>query len=147
MKLIIKLFLTIFFFLTLSNPVFSKNMGQMYKMCKAYQSKGFQTKELSDVECLIFFRGIIAFSNAQCQKSKLLYGLWKKEPKSNTKTDYFYKSFVLKEFSTSADYSKTNSIITSFLNLSEKNPEIWDNPPTLLVDQWLHEKWPCNNIK
>jgi len=120
-------------------------MGDIYKICKPYQAKGFKTKELSDVECLIFFRGIIAFSNYQCQKSKLLYDLWKKEPEGNAKTDYFYKSFILAENSTSAHYGNTNSIITSFLNHSEKMPEVWDNPPTLLVDQWLHEKWPCKN--
>ena len=145
MQLIIKSFLILFFIIASSNPVFSKNMGDIYKICKPYQAKGFKTKVLSDVECLIFFRGIIAFSNYQCQKSKLLYDLWKKEPEGNAKTDYFYKSFILAENSTSAHYGNTNSIITSFLNHSEKIPEVWDNPPTLLVDQWLHEKWPCKN--
>ena len=65
-------------------------MGDIYKICKPYQAKGFKTKELSDVECLIFFRGIIAFSNYQCQKSKLLYDFCKKESLDIVSVSYLW---------------------------------------------------------
>jgi len=86
-------------------------------------------------------------SHTQCQKSKILYKLWSKEPEGSAKTDYFYKSFILAENSSSANLKEINSVITSFINNTEKIPQLWDNPPTLAIDQWLFQQWKCKNIK
>lgn len=139
LKSLVKLFLAFLFIFSLSNKVFSKDMGKTYKICKAYQSNGFQLKNISDAECFIFFKGIIAVSKNLCITAQIYHNMWKKGDGKDNLT----KSIILEQHSSSANLKDINSVITSFLNDAEKIPEVWDNPPTLMIQRWLNQKWQC----
>ena len=36
------------------------------------------------------------------------------------------------------------AIIQSFLNFSNDNPKLWNDPAIMHSNKWLSEVWPCN---
>ena len=74
-----------------------------------------------------------------CITAQIYYNMWQKGDGKDNLT----KSIILEQHSSSANLKDINSVITSFLNDAEKIPEVWDNPPTLMIQRWLNQKWQC----
>ena len=95
-----------------------------------------------------FFKGIIAVSKNLCVTAEIYHNMWHQgllKGKGNDEKikDNLTKSIILEQHSSSANLKDINSVITSFLNDAEKIPEVWDNPPTLMIQRWLNQKWQC----
>lgn len=146
MKLILITISALIFIVNMSSQTYAKNMGELYKSCKAFQSKGFKLKDLDDFECAVRFKSLLSHATTICEKAKIYYDMWKKEPKGDYKDDLFYKMHNYAELGVEGKKVYSSgliSVITSFLNHAETIPNVWDNPPYLASEKWLTEKWPC----
>ena len=87
-----KKLISIIFLSLLTFKAEALSMEAMYKYCKPWQSKGFDTNKItkaSEAYCGYYFSGLIDAGRSHCEGAKFLY---KNKPKDFNKTvDIFMK--------------------------------------------------------
>lgn len=133
-----KKLISIIFLSLLTFKAEAVSMEAMYKYCKPWQSKGFDTDKItkaSEAYCGYYFTGLIDAGHSHCQGAKFLY---EKKPKDfNRIVGVFIEMNANNEVSLS-------SVVASFIKFAENNRDTWQLPAYTYKDAYLHKTFPCN---
>ena len=114
------------------------SMEVMYKYCKPWQSKGFDTNKISkstEGYCGYYFSGLIDAGHSYCVGAKYVY--------KNRPNDFNITVDAFIELNANSDVS-LSSVVASFIKFAENNRNNWQIPAWTYKDAYLHKAFPCN---
>lgn len=132
-------------FLTIALFSFGVNAGivtveYMYKLCKPFQNNGFSmenmtsSQKVNSVICVTFFRTIIDDGLMDCFTMKTLY-----REKLMSMNDLNALSLTAAN-----NPAQPNSVIVSFINWAEKNPDKFGRLAISYKSIYLHRVFKCD---
>ena len=136
---------TLLTFLTIALFSFSANardVGTLYKDCKVFQSNGFNLKPdqlIPSISCFMYFRALADTGTKNCILLQTL-------PKNHKKSIHPDVLDVLNIMTANADIidkQGMETVITSFINFSEKNTHQWKEFAPTFTDKFLSNNFPC----
>tara|TARA_A200000113_G_scaffold225608_1_gene247058 strand:+ start:683 stop:1126 length:444 start_codon:yes stop_codon:yes gene_type:complete len=133
------LILSFIFISFAANAKSTVSVDFLYKMCKPLQSDGFDTKNQSQIKkvrglvCTTFFRTLADAGFINCVTMKNLY-----KEKMIPPNDIEFISRL-----SANKIANVNAVITSFIRLTENNPDKFNKLAVTFKAEYLHQVFPC----
>ena len=116
-------------------PAGATTVKEMHLMCRDYERKQFNVLTKPHAYCAGYFQGQIQTSEALCKTLKILY---REKPGQR---DVIMGTSSL--FASSATAENYREVISSFVAWAEGKSQFADKNPSIFMNEYLPNTWPC----